>query len=104
VNRKLIFLNVVLLALAGWLFWMLRVKWVELHQHEHTVLALSPEVRKRLMIPPPIPQFRPMTAMEYNEVAQKNLFAKDRNPNVILDPPPAPQPPPPPPPMPEFPA
>jgi len=104
VNRKLILLNVVLLALAGWLFWMLRVKWVELHEHEHTVLALSPEVRKRLMIPSPIPQFRPMTATEYNEVAQKNLFAKDRNPNVILDPPPAPPPPPPPPPMPELPA
>jgi hypothetical protein len=104
VNRKLIFLNVVLLALAGWLFWMLRLKWVELHQHEHTVLTLSAEVRARLMIPPPMPQFKPMTAGEYNEVAQKNLFAKDRNPNVIFDPPPAPPPPPPPPPMPELPA
>lgn len=103
-NRKLILLNVVLLLLAGWLFWMLRVKWVELHQHEHTVLALSPEVRKRLMIPSPIPQFKPMTATDYNAVAQNNLFAKDRNPNVIVDPPPAPPPPPPPPPMPELPA
>jgi hypothetical protein len=104
VNRKLILLNVVLLALAGWLFWMLRLKWVELHQHEHTVLTLSPEVRRRLMIPSPMPQVRPMTAGEYNEVAQKNLFAKDRNPNVIVDPPPAPPPPPPPPPMPELPS
>lgn len=103
-NRKLILLNVVLLALAGWLFWMLRLKWIELHKHEHTVLALSPEVRKRLMIPPAVPQFKPMTAGEYNEVAQKNLFAKDRNPNVIVDPPPAPPPPPPPPPMPALPS
>lgn len=103
-NRKLILLNVVLLALAGWLFWMLRLKWVELHKHEHTVLALSPEVRKRLMIPSPIPQFKPMAATDYNEVAQKNLFAKDRNPNVIVDPPPAPPPPPPPPPMPALPS
>lgn len=103
-NRKLILLNVVLLALAGWLSWMLRVKWVELHQHEHTVLTLSAEVRARLMMPPPMPQVRPMTAGEYNEVAQKNLFAKDRNPNVLVDPPPAPPPPPPPPPMPELPS
>jgi hypothetical protein len=37
-------------------------------------------------------------------VAQKMLFAKDRNPNVILDPPPPPPPAPPPPPMPDLPA
>jgi len=104
VNRKLILLNVVLLALAGWLSWMLRLKWVELHKHEHTVLTFAPDVRKRFMIPSPIPQFKPLVAGDYYEVAQKDLFAKDRNPNVIIDPPPAPPPPPPPPPMPELPA
>lgn len=102
-NRKIIFLNVVLLALAGWLFWMLRVKWLELHQHEHTVLALSPRVRK-LMYPPSPPLSKPIAATDYNEVAQKMLFAKDRNPNVIVDPPPPPPPAPPPPPMPPLPA
>jgi hypothetical protein len=100
----LILLNVVLLALAGWLSWMLRVKWVELHKHEHTVLTLAPDVRKRFMIPSPMPQVKPMTAAEYNAIAQNDIFAKDRNPNVIIDPPPAPPPPPPPPPMPELPA
>ncbi len=103
-NRKLILLNVVLLALAGWLFWMLRMKWVELHKHEHTVLALSPRVRQRMLPPSPIPVFKPMAAADYNEVAQKMLFAKDRNPNVIVDPPPPPPPAPPPPPMPPLPA
>jgi hypothetical protein len=102
VNRKLILLNVVLLAMAGWLFWMLRQKWLELHQHEHTVLALSP--RARLYPPPPIPLSGPMTAAAYNEVAQKMLFSKDRNPNVIEDPPPPPPPAPPPPKMPDLPA
>ena len=103
-NRKLIVLNVVLLALAGWLFWMLRLKWIELHKHEHTVLALSPAVQKRLA--PPVPMQLPnrMMSVEYNEVVQRTLFAKDRNPNVIVDPPPAPPPPPPPPPMPALPA
>lgn len=102
-NRKIIFLNVVLLALAGWLFWMLRVKWIELHQHEHTVLALSPRVRK-LLYPPSPPLFKPFVAADYNGTVQNNIFSKDRNPNVIVDPPPPPPPAPPPPPMPPLPA
>ncbi len=103
-NRKLILLNIVLLVLAGWFSWQLRLKWVELHQHEHTVLALSPAVKKRLAPPVPLPMFKPMAAMDYNAAVQNNLFAKDRNPNVIVDPPPPPKPPPPPPPMPELPS
>ncbi len=102
-NRKLIFLNVVLVALAGWLFWMLRVKWLELHQHEHTVLAL-PARAIRLYPPPPNLLLKPPTATDYNEVAQKMLFSRDRNPNVIVDPPPPPPPAPPPLPMPDLPA
>lgn len=102
-NRRLILLNIVLLALAGWLFWTLRVKWLELHRHEHTVLALAPRVRT-LLYPPSPPLFKPMAAADYNEVAQKMLFAKDRNPNVIVDPPPPEPPKPPPPPMPALPA
>jgi hypothetical protein len=103
VNRKLIFLNVVLLALAGWLFWMLRIKWLESRQHEHTVLASSAK-GARVFPPPPNPLFKAPAAAEYNDVAQKMLFAKDRNPNVIEDPPPPPPPTPPPPPMPDLPA
>jgi hypothetical protein len=101
-NRKIIFLNLALLALAGWLFWLLRLKWLELHMHEHTVLSLSPQVRKRMQLPSP-PLFKPPPASDYNEVAQKTLFAKDRNPNVIVEVKPPP-PPPPPPPMPALPA
>jgi hypothetical protein len=48
----------------------------------------------------PLPAQSPATAAQYLEVAQKMLFSKDRNPNVILDPPAAP---PPPPPMPDLP-
>jgi hypothetical protein len=102
-NRKVIFLNVVLLALAGWFFWMLRAKWIELHRHEHTVLASSP-ARQRVFPQASPPLFKPMAASDYNEVAQKMLFAKDRNPDVIVDPPPPPPPAPAPPPMPDLPA
>ena len=100
-NRKILFLDLVLLALAGWLSWALRLKWIELHQHEHTVLQLAPDVQKRLMPPPPVPMFKAPAGAEYNDAVQRTLFAQDRNPNVILPPPP---PPPAPPPMPELPA
>jgi hypothetical protein len=101
-NRKVILLNLGLLALAGWLFWLLRVKWIELHMHEHTELSLSPQVRKRFYPPPP-PLFTPMKASDYNDAVQRTLFVKDRNPNVIVEVKPA-LPPPPPPPMPPLPA
>ncbi len=102
-NRKLILLNVVLLALAGWFFWMLRQKWTQTRNHEQAVLNSSPQLRN-VPLPPPIPLPKPAAAADYSEIAQKTLFAKDRNPNVPLEPPPAPPPLPPPPPMPDLPA
>jgi hypothetical protein len=102
-NRKIIFLNVVLLALAGWMFWLLRVKWIELHQHEHTVLTLPARMRVLLYPPPPAP-FKAFQVADYNQTVQNDIFAKDRNPNVIIDPPPPPPPAPPPPKMPDLPA
>ncbi len=44
---------------------------------------------------------RPVAA-EYLDVAQRTLFTKDRNPNVIVEPLPAPPPPPPVPPLPVY--
>ena len=102
-NRKIILLNVVLVALAGWLLWMLRAKWVELHSHEHVVLASSPKT-PNTPIPPPIPGAHSLSASDYSEVAQKTLFSRDRNPNVPIELPPPPPPLPAPPPMPELPA
>jgi hypothetical protein len=103
VNRRVVLLNLALLALAGWLFWVLRSKWVELHIHEHTVLASSTQARVK-QNPPAVPLFKPMVAAEYNDTVQHDVFARDRNPNVIVDPPPPAPLPPPPPPMPELPA
>jgi hypothetical protein len=34
----------------------------------------------------PLPKVEPLTANSYADVAAKNLFSKDRNPNVIIDP------------------
>lgn len=99
----MILLNVALLALAGWLSWTLRAKWIEMHQHEHAVLAAGGKP-KPTAPRQPIQPSKPVAAAEYSDVAQRVLFFKDRNPNVIVDPPPPPPPAPPPPPMPELPA
>ena len=92
-NRKILALNLALLALLGTLGWMLRAHWRETRARE--LATLSKAVRKIEVLPPPSPA-PPEAAVpaNYLEVAQKTLFSKDRNPNVIIDvvPPPAPKP------------
>lgn len=98
-NRKLIFLNLVLLALAASLGWLLRVRWIEARAHERAIFDRA--ARHMALLPPPsLPPPRPVTPSAYIDVAQNMLFAKDRSPNVIID---APPPAPPPPPMPPLP-
>jgi hypothetical protein len=98
-NRKIILLNLALIALAGVCVYQLRVKRREAAAHEQTVLSRAPRPPAVVPPPPAVPVRPPMPA-EYMEVAQKTLFAKDRNPNVVVQ---APPPPPPPAPMPQLP-
>ena len=103
-NRKILALNLALLATVGTLGWMLRAHWLETRARELATLAKPP--RGSAQIPPPSPR-PPETVVpaNYLEVAQKTLFSKDRNPNVIIEPPPPPPPPKaeePPPPRPEY--
>ncbi len=97
-NRKLWLLNFALLVLAGFLVWTLRARWKEGAAQQHAFFSQAPNLRALMM--PPTPPVPPVTPAEYNDVAQKMLFAPDRNPNVVIAPPP---PPPPPPPMPALP-
>ena len=99
-NRKIWLLNIALLALIGSLGWLLRVKWLESRAQERAFLSQAPPMRA-LLAPPPPPPLAPVAPSDYNQVAQQMLFARDRNPNVVVQPPP---PPPPPPPMPALPA
>jgi hypothetical protein len=91
VKRKLLLANLALLALivAGAVH--LRRAWEEAHVREDAVL------RKRLQPAPPPPMPPPPAAEQvkaavYNDIAQKMLFSKDRNPVVVVEPPPAPKP------------
>ena len=90
-NRKLIFLNLLLVALVGTLGWVLRVRWLAAQQRESEVLRRY--VPPRVVIPlQPVAAVAPAQPTQYIQVAQQTLFSKDRNPNVEIPPPPAPPP------------
>jgi hypothetical protein len=93
-RRKLVLLNVVLAGLIGGAAWRLRVEWLAARQHEKAVLG---QLVKAAAAPPfsALPGSQPVVPVQYQDIAQKDLFTKDRNPNVAIEPPPAPPPPPP---------
>jgi hypothetical protein len=102
-NRKILALNLILLALLGMLGWMLREHWRETRARELATLSKAAHAKAQLPPPSPTPP-EPVVPANYIEVAQKTLFSKDRNPNVIIEtaPPPPPKPEEPPPPRPEY--
>jgi len=97
-TRRLILLNLALLAAAGLLVWQFRREWLEAKAREQAVLRyqVKPAPTPSLA---PLPKPAPFEAAAFADVAQGNLFSRDRNPNVIVDPPT----PPPPRPVPAFP-
>jgi len=100
-NRRMILLNLALLALAGVLVWILRANWIEAQARERAVLLRKIEP-KAVLAPPALPGVKAASPADYIDVASKMLFAADRNPTVIVVPE-APKPAPPPPVMPPLP-
>ena len=102
-NRKILALNLGLLVLLGTLGWMLRAHWREARARELATLSKPPRRSAQLPPPSPVPP-EPAVPADYLDVAQKTLFSKDRNPNVIIEtaPPPPPKPEEPPPPRPAY--
>ncbi len=92
-RRKLVLLNLALLALALTTVWQLRVRWMEGAAQERK--ALRPNVKTAQAIAPAVPRGpQPVSAAAYGEVAQQVLFSRDRNPNVVVEAaPPKPVPP-----------
>lgn len=98
-KRNLIIVNVLLLGVVCLLAWIVRRKWNDELAQEHkvkTAVVRPPAVPQ----PPPLKKVAPIDGPSYAEIATKNLFSKDRNPQPIPDPP---KPPPPPKPMPPLP-
>jgi hypothetical protein len=91
-NRRIVLLNVALVALVGALGWALRANWLEAQAREHAVLRRRVPP-KAVLAPPSYPGVQPPAPAEYIDVANKMLFSKDRNPTVMVEPPkPAPEP------------
>lgn len=99
-NRKVILLDVALVALAAALGWQIRQRWLDELARERAIFTNAAR-KMNVLPPPPIAPAKPVPAMEYIDVAQKTLFSPDRNPNVVIEPP-APKPKPPMPPLPAY--
>jgi len=85
-NKKLIALSLALLAALGLLTWQLRREYRDAKNRERALLNYK-IVPKPPVPMAPLPKALPVAAATYAEVAQKNLFSRDRNPDVIVDPP-----------------
>ena len=83
---KLIALNLALALAVCAMIWQGRVRWNQAQELRRQTL----NVRVKQAQPPPIaPVMQPETppAVKYEDVAKKNLFSSDRNPDIIVDPP-----------------
>jgi hypothetical protein len=85
-KRKLTLLNAVLMFLLAILVLQYRNIWLEARDREARTLRYRVAPEKAVPLPALAP-FAPAIATNYIDVAQKMLFAKDRNPNVIIVPP-----------------
>jgi len=99
-TRRIVFLNLALIALAGILVTTLRAKRKEAKKNETAVLRLR-LAPKAVLEPPALRPVAPVTPANYLPVAENMLFSKDRNPTVIIEPPPV-KPEPPMPPLPRY--
>lgn len=95
-KKQLLVLNLVLIALASAAAWKFRQEWLRDRARSVSVLGKS-EVASAA-VPPlvQLPAPQPVTAASYEDIAQKMLFSRDRNPDVEIEekaaPPPKPMP------------
>jgi hypothetical protein len=96
VTAKLRLLDLALLVIAGLLGMQLRREWIDSHTR-NLVLVRSSLPSSAVPGLAPLDKVGPVSVIDFVDVAMKNLFSKDRNPNVIVDqvapPPPKPVPP-----------
>ena len=83
-TRKLAFLNILLVALLGAAGWQLRERWADARAKQEALL------KRTVPAPPPpavpvVETVKPVEAVNYSDVAMKMMFAKDRNPNVVVE-------------------
>ena len=92
-RRKLWLLDLFLLIAVVITGFMLKQRQAETTGREQALMKQSVPAPQPPALPG-MPKVHPVTPATYMAAVQMNLFSKDRNPNVILDPPPPPPPPP----------
>jgi hypothetical protein len=93
-KRPILILNLLLFAALAGGSWELRRRWLEARSREASLLAVKPIPTVNTPAPPVLPvQEQKIQPVQYFEVAQRFLFARDRNPNVVVEvvPPPPPK-------------
>ncbi len=85
-NRKIVWINLVLLASLGWGAVELRRRWLEADRNANTTLRPGAgALPATAASPPPAPPAPALGVAQYFEVAERLLFAKDRNPMVVVE-------------------
>lgn len=93
-KRRLLWINLALVAALAACGYLLRERWKEADRRQREILSANPAApakateKNAAAEPPP-------RAASYFEVAEKMLFSKDRNPAVAVEAPPPPKPMPP---------
>lgn len=83
-KSKLLLLNAALLCAIALGVWRLREAWVAARVREDAVLH-RPVTPKSLGSAPAGPHIEPVLATSYADIAEKMLFARDRNPTVVVE-------------------
>lgn len=83
---KLIALNLILVGALGATVWQARLHWMAAQAERRATLNVT--IPSTTPAPaPPVAKPQPPAAVQYVDVAEKNLFSVDRNPAIVIDPP-----------------
>jgi hypothetical protein len=92
-GNKLICFNVVLLLIVYLLAVTFQHRWTEFTTHAAAIISASRRVAPSAVVSQAISVPKPISALDYKEIAEETLFSSDRNPLIQADPPqPPPQP------------
>ena len=83
-KRKLIALNLALVATISVASWRLRDNWVAARERDRAILQARLKPQPPPLVVPTVAA-RPVAATAYATIAEKMLFSKDRNPSVVVE-------------------
>ncbi len=83
-NRKLVLLNLLLVAMLAGAGWQIRERWRQAREREQAILSQKTPPASAPAVPQ-TPAVSPVPASNLLDVAQKMVFSRDRNPNVVIE-------------------